>query len=356
MKDEIKRILEMYREGRLSMEEVEALIDALNDREDHRKERGRSGGKEEPDTPEQGDTKFDSFDSVFGKEFGEAMAGFGSWFGGNIKSNVARAVGPKTWGDKSNRMTMSKAEPPVSDASTCSGNSISVSHLSGIELKEASFCNNVFSASKARRFRIIHGSYNRNALQGGALEDVRVVEGAIEDTAINGTKSSSIHLASSTIRKNSWSGTSIKDLYLKNDSHLHDSSLSGVSLRKILLENSRLEECAFTGLHLRDVSIQESKLIRWKLSGLSIQRSSILRSEMNDVAFVASNRPFSEWRIKGLTIEEMKMDGCRFANCGFSGTKLIGFCLKDLNLTNVDFSDRTITSLHEFLRIADIPA
>ena len=147
--------MEMHREGRLTDEEAADLVEALVGRH-HGTSKKENSNRESESPGAESDSTDSTVDYVTDLE--DAMAGLAGWIGKKVKRGVSRAVGPRTWGDKSNIMSMSKADPPDSDASTCLGNSINVSHLSDIELKEASFCDNVFNASKCADFELFEGA------------------------------------------------------------------------------------------------------------------------------------------------------------------------------------------------------
>ena len=101
-----------------------------------------------------------------------------------------------------------------------------------------------------------------------------------------------------------------------------DTRLSGSNVKKCDLVSTRLEDCAISGVNFKEITLRDSIFKDWKLSGLTLFNCSFTKCKIIDVKFVASNRPFSEWRIERMTIEDMGIEDCKFTNCDFSGATL----------------------------------
>jgi uncharacterized protein YjbI with pentapeptide repeats len=52
-------------------------------------------------------------------------------------------------------------------------------------------------------------------------------------------------------------------------------------------------------------------------------------------------------------LEDMEVKNCNFVNCDFEGCTMRGFVLEDVACENVDFMNRTIENLQDFLRVIE---
>ena len=55
----------------------------------------------------------------------------------------------------------------------------------------------------------------------------------------------------------------------------------------------------------------------------------------------------------GFKLEDMEVKNCNFVNCDFEGCTMRGFILEDVACENVDFMNRTIENLQDFLRVIE---
>jgi uncharacterized protein YjbI with pentapeptide repeats len=57
--------------------------------------------------------------------------------------------------------------------------------------------------------------------------------------------------------------------------------------------------------------------------------------------------------LAGFKLEDMEVKNCNFVNCDFEGCTMRGFILEDVACENVDFMNRSIENLQDFLRVIE---
>ena len=381
MHEEIKRILKLVEEGKLTGEQASAMIDALEQAE-RRAARGpeRGARASKDDRRRHGNRRrrervfggvLDDLGAYIGHAVDEAMRGVGK---GSILRGVFVTAGvDEDWVDDTNSATLAKVEEPSGEDFKAEGNRMVVSELARLHLRQAEFCDNEMHAAALRDVEVADGPLSRNALRGSSLKRASFTASKVTGNQLNGASLSHLTVTSSVFKDNVLNGAQIRELDMQS-AEIRSTTLAGAKLRNITLVD---------GASLTDVKISGVVGEHWKLaashwSGVRIAAARVSgltanAANLTDCAITTGTGHRRTWtrgrdrvgvpadlaaeeftRVRDLTLDTVNLKGCEFIDCTFDGTTIKDVDAEGLRFVGVDFTGLTIDSVARFKALASV--
>ena len=370
MRDEIERIFTMVENGSLTREQAAEMLEALKLRESqsssndahrhdesfrsrshksrHRRHRRRSRGK-------RADPSIDQVFEELGEEI-QQIVDMGSkvFRGAFIKSSL---FSPSDWVNQTNTSTFAKVEEPQGQDFECLDNQITVSQIRNLILNRSEFCNNEFNAAAIADVEVFEGAFCKNALRGSSLKKVLSEQGAFSGNQINGAQLSRFTLKNAQFADNTLNGAQIRELGMV-ESSLERSHLNGVRLRSLVLrDETRVSELNLHGVFgkswlLEGAALSDLRLTGLKIDGLHIDHSGLEKCSIRSTEWTERLMQNEPLLVDQLTLQRVIMRNCHFNDCIFDGTLIKDCQIENLTFDKVDFSDLTLSSSDELIKLA----
>lgn len=376
MQEEIKRILRLVEDGKLTGEQASRMIDALQSAAAHIEAQAstaieetaeRADAKRSGTRRRQSDRGHDERRERHGsrrRRHYRHRHGFEHLFDdlgvdlqqavGDAVRGVFKAAGGigEEWVNSSNKLVFAKAEAPTGEHYKVDGNVIAVSQLGGLRFVEAEFCRNQMHGSATRDLNLEDAVFSGNALRGSSLKAVSVHNAEANDNQFNGAKVSRLTLCGGAFTNNAVSGAEIRALRL-NESRIADLSLRGVKLKNVGLERSEFRDVRLSGVVASDWTLVGSSWCRVRLRGVVVDNLAAHDANLVDCVFAGYRGRRVEFPLngseampmRGLTLRNVTMKDCKFANCKFDDTTIENVDgVEGLRFKDVDFAGKTISS------------
>ncbi len=231
MKQEIRKIMQMNKEGKISDDQMIELIDALKSDDTDSSKR----------IEEEIEIDMDFSSSKKDMDIGSLISG------------IINGLGINT--DGTNSQTMSKVDIEIDD--NIAGNDINLSKVTNILTHDESvFLDNSINASNISKFEIQNHSKAIN-------------------NSINATNVKSIKLDNSTLEDTQFNATKIKGLCLES------SAFNDVQFNASKVDNCSFENCRLNGVQFNKVKLSNTRFINLDLSQLEVNLEKIEGAEIN---------------------------------------------------------------------------
>ncbi len=299
MREEIRRILEMNKTGKLSDDQATELLAAINEPKE---------STDEPTAPLGEDRVRDIFDG---------------------------------------RSILSKVEQVEGSEFTFNDNSINVSSVTKIRMRKSQMCDNSINASKISGFDLIESEFNDCAVNGSALEDFEIKHGHLTDVSFHGSKVSRVSLIDQcAIEDVSFQGCAIKNLSVKSQSRIQDAKFAGFQGAEVELVNSSIEDFKIEAGSLHGLKMKNSHWQDVVCQAIRFENVEFIDSTLRDCSVVGRDKRnsvgFENVKFQNSSFQDVKFENCHFKNVTFVGLHARNLKLKDLKLR-----DRVIRSVNE---------
>lgn len=302
MRDEIRKILEMNRSGKVNDAQAAELLEAL---------------LEKPAFSETSETE-------------EMHAEYGS---DDDIENVTK-----------NSAVFSKVDPVIGTEFSFTDNSINVSAFTRIKLNKSHIRDNSINASKLADFDFTESQFSDCSVNGSAIDGLIMNKAQLHDVALHGSKLAKLSLVDQcSFTDARLDGCSGKNLVLKNRSRVQDTRFSGAQLANWELVTSSLHDVSLQGVSLLDVQMRNSHWQDLEIRGIRIQQWSMSNSTVRDCKISGQDRSRScTW--EGVQMTNSSFTDVVFERCHLENVTFVDVHLKDLRLRDLDLRNRTIRS------------
>lgn len=369
MSEELRRILAMVKDGRLSEEQASEMIEALNltegessgdghyrdeirhKRHDRRRKRGRHSGRGDSDYIEDLGINIGSeVASIIDK----SLRGLNSVLGGS-----SHRFGPTNWLNESNVNVMSRLHEPEGEGYTCRDNNFTVSKLDVLHLMNSRLCDNELHASAIKDISIENGEFNGNEMRGSSIKDLNISSGAVSNCQLNGAQLAEVTIDNGKIDDCALNGAQLRDINI-DASNLTESNFNGVKVNDLkITDGSTVNELKMNGVKCRDLTIASSRVDALRFNGMNIESCHCQESAISHVQF--RNKDWKDMigrdSIPAPTLHDLHLDHfnaehVEFINCNFENTVFRNCGIASLKFVGVDFSGLTLESEAAFVELA----
>ncbi len=369
MNDEIRLILRLVREGKLTEDQADAMIAAVRERtgapeppaDSEPEEREENGARHRGRRHKRHRRRGGHREERYFTELGDQVAAVidRSVRGATSALRHAGRLGPVAWVNESNVSILSKLEEPQGDNYICEDNQANVSQLRELVLDNATFSDNELNASALREVTVDHGEFRGNQMHGSSLKQVTLDNGHLTECEMNGARISGANIRNGTLVDCSFNGAHLRELNLR-DATVQELSFNGANVKGFSVGgNATVKRFSFNGTKCRDFSIEGGEVERLRLSGLSVTSCCIRNSRLHDVVFKKGDwRTFADDdlvtpRLNELVLENATLEEVRFVRCRFDRTVFHDCDIRGLTFSGVDFTDMTIDSAEQLRALAD---
>jgi uncharacterized protein YjbI with pentapeptide repeats len=356
MNDQILKIMEMNRDGKISDDQAAQLLSALAE-----------GGP----TPATGrappPASHQSHDD--GGQDDRHMRGGAAGLS-NLGTVIADFMQDKIGAVKNRTIDFNGESHLVDDDSRCEDNTMYGSDVGDVQLQKAEFCQNTLNATRFNNVTIKRGRMSSCNIKGAAVDGVSVTDGQLEKSSFTGAHIANFAIEGTRVAHCSFTGSRIDEWNITG-SQVGDSSFNCVNLAEVEVSNgSEIQDLSMNGVNGTNVVIHHSHFRHVNFSSITLERVQFDKAELEHVTFsghVQSQTVFrrvllrdAKFRLRegigslvGFKLEDMEVKNCNFVNCDFEGCTMRGFTLEDVACENVDFMNRTIENLQDFLRVIE---
>ena len=370
MSDELRRILALVKQGKLTEEQAAEMIEALDDED--QAEAGDDAADEfsgQGRTRRRGHRRDDSealeeLGLTIGKEVAsivdKSLKGLSSALNGRGKRRHGRGR-RSNWLNDSNVNVLSKLHTPSGENYECRDNRFTVSRLDDVHLAEATFSDNETHAGSIKGVSIQNGHFNGNQLRGSSLKGITIDTGDFTNCQLNGSQVTAVAIDEGKLDDCSFNGTQARDLAIDGGT-LSASLFNGAKLADVDIgEASTVRDFTVNGSRVQDLTVEHSNIDKVRLNGVSMDTVGIDHTTLSNVIF--RNREWREYighsgrlptpTITDLTLRNLKCTNTKFIGCTFSNTEFRDCEIADMTFTDVDFSDLTLDSTDAIAALAD---
>lgn len=290
MQEQVKEILEMTKNGHISVEEASRLIEALNKKTATTEQSSDSRKSGDPKEPWGGIKMDQDLDSI-GK-FVEKLLSIPV-----LKKSIESATKTATIVAKNHRSTMlSQLEEPVGESFSFEDNSFNLSTFSSVSLSHSAFCDNSLNASSLQVLAMERSEMNDCAFNGTSLDHVHLTDATMNDTSFSGSRVRSFSIQDSKFNDLNFSGCSLRDVVISQKTDISDCSINNLQLQQCELKKNRWSDCNFHA-----VTIESSQLDAVEFADMSLSKITIVDCVIRNVAL--SDIKLEAKELRGLTID-----------------------------------------------------
>lgn len=381
----LKRVLRLLREGRLTEEQAESMIEAIRSRGQpgageeqavFHEDDGEASGSSDKETrhtrrarrgrrrrtySRRGKYGHVQVDVDLGDTVADAISGGLHAASSAIKQ--AGRTGPVFWLNESNVSTLSRLEDPGGADFKCEDNNITVSQLRDVLLSSSSFCDNEVNASGIKGLEARSSDFCGNELHGSSIKHLTLEEGKVSNCQLNGSQISNATVRKGKLHDCTFNGAQFRDLNI-DDAGVADSDFNGANVSSLVVsDHAEVGNLCLNGVKCRDMTIEGGRLVNVRISGLRLDAFHLGACQLNDVTFRNETpRGYAEPRrhgrplVRDTKLESVTADNVAFIRCRFDGTVMRNCHLKDMTFRDVDFSDMTIESADAISGLAESTA
>lgn len=301
MRQEIQKILEMNRTGKVNDAQAAELIEALLAKPSSAQDSEEVVQGEEPQfgSPTKNSTVFSKVDPVTGREF------------------------------------------------SFNDNSINVSAFTRIRLERSHIRENSINASKLSDFELHESQFSDCSINGSAIDTLEMKKAQFKEVSVHGSKLTKLSIIDQcSITDSKFEGCNLKNLNLKNRSRIQDVRFAGVQIVNLELITSSLEDVSAQGSSFNDVILHNSHCVDFKVSGMRVSGWSLENSTVRDCA-IAGQSAIRDLKWQNVRMANSSLTDVRFENCRLENVNFVDVHLKDLKLRDLDLRDRTIRRMED---------
>ena len=355
MNDQILKIMEMNRDGKISDDQAAQLLAALTEGGTPVSGNGRPAAPSAPATP-------DAYEQRSRRASVPGLSNLGTVIAGFMQEKM---------GAVKNRTIDFNGEPHlVDDDSRCEDNTMYGSDVGDVTLQKAEFCQNTLNATRFNNVMIKRGRMSSCNIKGAAVDGVSVTDGQLEKSSFTGAHVAGFAIEGTRVAHCSFTGSRIDDWNVSG-SQVGDSSFNCVNLSEVEVSNgSEIQDLSMNGVDGNNVVIHHSHFRHVNMNSVRLERVQFDKAELEHVTFSGHEQSQTVFRrvllrdvkfrlreglgsLARFKLEDMEVKNCNFVNCDFEGCTMRGFILEDVACENVDFMDRTIETLQDFLRVIE---
>lgn len=333
MKAEIQKVLEMNKSGTITDEQAAALLEELARKE-------KKSGTRHQESPAS-ERPF-----YFGKPFADLIH--------NTLNSALGGLAPQSSDADGNNVHMSKLESPFGKDFVFTGNTLSLSSVTRLELNSAEMSHTSVTASKLDRVRVTEGKFSGCSVNSSSMDRIDILRSSVEGVSVNAAKFSRLTVANdSQIRGLKVEGSNFKVAELTAGSEWSDSAIVASEASKIVLSGSKLTGCRFDASQVSDLKLEGSRLDGLTIQTLRMDQIEFVGCEFSRVTMTGSD----SWRWHDLSktrFENCKLEGVRFSDCRMKNTIIRNVTLNEVGVRGTDFSGMTIDGNEAFLRAAGL--
>lgn len=358
MNDKIRKIMEMNKAGKISDDQAARLLAALS-AEDSSPQVTASRQPEQPRQSHQ--PQLTGTQSGVNSVIRDAFHGLA-----NLPGIISGMLGAKT--SVSLAQTTDSGFDFAGVESDTSGNAVYSSDVNGVNLTRAEFCSNTLSATRMHGLEITDGRMANCSVKGAAISNIALSGATMEKSSFTGAHVSGLSIARTAVQHCSFNGSRIDDWQV-TDSNLEDCAFNCANLAQIEIQNDcKLRDLSMNGIDGQNILVRQSSFLHVNFNNVDLDSAQFEEANLEHVSFSGHDQSQTLFRrvtlknvkfrlregvgnLRRLTMEDMIMKNCNFYNCDFEGSVMRGFTLEDIDCENVDFMDRTIESLDQFLDV-----
>lgn len=335
MKQDLEKILDMNKAGRITNEQAAELIAALTGGKpgarDPRAHRRHHGHFMEPlfNLIERTATTF--ADGV------GSTSEVGGVFAGDLRENDIR---------------MSRLESPEGAGYQFRNNTVRMSAVTRLQFTNAEVTDNAFDASRVDGLAVTDGAFTGCEVHMGSLEDVRVERGQLARVLFASAKCEDLAVVGESSLENArLHAGHIKHCRFADGSHGRAIDVTSAQLNKLTLAASELERVDVQSSQLSEISFEGTRWYDVIVRGVRMRRSAFVRTKFDDVLFSAGE----QWAWKPKLFEDARFEDCSFtralfSECRFKNVVLRNVHLADQKVQGVTLENMTFDGTAQFLK------
>ncbi len=348
MKQEIQRVLQMNKDGKLTDEQAAELIEELSHGNTHATP--GSGAQLDwnmsdlmgPLFSKFNDSLKSALDSTFdsskaGKDFGASRA-------------PGHTAYTATGGNNTKRM--SRLDTPEGSNFRFTDNVLRMSSLRRVRLDNSEMCRNTIDASKVDDLNFQASSLTGGDFRASALDDWALRDATLADLAIQGCKVTRLKvLGRSRVERLRLQGSALKSLSFLEESIMEDLRVSGAALNDVRWSGTEFRKCELQAVAMADSTFSDSRLTGLILRGLRVVDTAWIGCDWNGVTISGLEKwSWKKQGFKNVRFENCRLEKCTFTDCRFTNVTLRNLTLVDRNFHDVELIGQTLDGDEAFLK------
>ena len=331
MKDEIKKILEMNKTGKITNDQATSLIDELMKKDaDPANRSARRPNLSDTITTYVHNTIHQVLDGSFG--------------GLNPGATSTRT-------SSENLIKMSRFESPTGQDHIFQGNQIHMSSVNDVTLNRSEMSSNRIDASKFDDLSLEDSRFMDNQISASSFQDFESRASEFKGSKVLGSKFSDFSLhAESRVDGLNVNGSSVKDCEL-DQSHWLNTRFNGAAVQDVSCKSSTLDDVSFQGVQFSDVQLKGTRLTQLVARAVALKDLTLIDCELNDVLISGGEG----WAFRKRGFFDARLEGCRmtkvlFSDCHFADVVFRNVEVADLKIHGVTITDKVIDGTEAFLQ------
>jgi uncharacterized protein YjbI with pentapeptide repeats len=252
------------------------------------------------------------------------------------------------WVNDTNRAQVSHLETPSGEGYTVENNNISAAHIAKLVLENSKFVGNSLQGGRIFDLKLSNSEISHNHLHGASITESELIDSTLKNVKLNGAAFHRLELRESEIEGGEWNGANMKNVVLVG-SRLIEIEINGGRFKDVRLDADTVVE---------RLSLVGSSWRRCTLSNTTFQDVRVSRQDISDLVCESSVltdvRFKSDWQqpAKNLTMCNFQANNVRFRDCKFDNTEFLDCAIDGLTFRGVDFSGMKLTTPSEFQALA----
>lgn len=246
-----------------------------------------------------------------------------------------------------NITVFSKVEPVTGREFSFNDNSINVSAFTRIRLERSHIRDNSINASKLADFELHESQFSNCSINGSAIDTLEMNKAQLKEVSIQGSKFTKLSLIDQcSITDSKFEGCNLKTLNLKNRSRIQDNRLSGVQIANLELITSSLEDVSAQSSSFNDVILHNSHCADLKVTGMRFSVWHLENTTIRDCS-ITGKSGIRDLKWQNVRMMNSSLTDVRFENCRIENVNFVDVHLKDIKLRDLDIRDRTIRRIED---------